>query len=291
MYTSFLRSMMVSCLLLLLCIFSSCRKEASLVPDKIPDFYTLPQGNQPYDDSIVAFHQKYGSYILYKFTQRDLTYDYNSYLPLTYGAANTAWIKNTLTYFKSECLNFYPESFLQKTMPFKILLAAYFDSSYVFLGKVTPIGRALTGFSAIRGTLGIGWADSTLSLQSPARLKQLRGFLHRSYMQQAILSGAMEIPAEFKKYTPENYSANGGKEAAVGLIEGTATLFGFTPNVVWDFTCYVCAITGHTKAELDTTILNPAYDTKGLIQLKYNAVISFYQSKYGVDLQAIGNHQ
>lgn len=291
MYTSFLRNMMVGCLPLLLCIFSSCHKEASLVPDKIPDFYTLPQGNQPYDDSIVAFHQKYGSYILYKFTQKDLTYNYNNYLPITYGAANPAWISNTLAYFKSECLSYYPESFLQKTMPFKIMLAAYFDSSYVVLPVITPIGRALTGFCATRGTLGIGWADSTLARQSPARLKQLRGFLHRSYMQQAVLSGAIEIPSGFTKYSPDNYSASGGKEASIGLIEGISELFGYTPDAVWDFSCYICAITGHTKAELDATILRPAYDTKGLIQLKYNAVISFYKTKYGVDLQAIGNHQ
>jgi hypothetical protein len=282
---------MVSCLPLLLCIFSSCHKEASPVPDKVPDFYTLPQGNQPYDDSIVAFHQKYGSYILYKFTQRDLTYSYNYYLPVTYGPANPAWIKNTLAYFRSECLDFYPESFLQKTMPFKIMLAAYFDSSYVLGEVITPMGRALTGFCATRGTLGIGWTDSTLSQQSPARLKQLRGFLHRSYMQQAVLSGAIEIPAAFKKYSPDSYLPFGGNEPAGGMIEGISAALGKDANVVWDFSCYICAITGHTKAELDATILNPAYDTKGLIQLKYNAVINFYRDNYGVDLQAVGNHQ
>ncbi|HEY9259362.1 hypothetical protein [Chitinophaga sp.] len=289
MSTSFLRNIMVGCLPLLLCILISCSKEASLTPDEIPDFYTLPQGHQPYDDSIVAFHQQYGSYILYQFSQKDLTYNYNSYLPMTFGPANPAWISNAISYFKSECLNYYPESFLQKTMPFKILLAAYFDSSYSYGSVLIPIGRALTGFSAVRGALGIGWADSTLSQQSPTRLKQLRGFVHRAYMQQALLSGALEVPDEFRKYLPVGGGYNNPGNATNGLIEGNP-LGATNRDVAWDFSSYVCAITGNTKAELDATILKPSYDTQGLIRAKYAIVINFFKNNYGVDLQAIGNH-
>jgi hypothetical protein len=288
MSTAFLHKIMTGCLLLLMCVILSCRKEASLVPDQIPDFYTLPQGNQPYDDSIVAFHQKYGSYILYKFTPTDLTYNYSSTLPVTSGPANPAWIKYTLDYFKSECLNYYPESFLQKVMPFKILLAAYIDTSWRIGLEVTPIGRAETGFCATQGTLAIGWADSTLAQQSPARLKALRGFMHRSFIEQALLSGGLEVPADFRKNTPDSYtSAYPGVD---GILESLATLRITNATVIWDFTSYVCAITGHTKAELDATILSPSFDRRGLVQLKYNAVINFFKNNYNIDLQAIGNH-
>ena len=288
MSTVFLRKIMAVCLPLLLCIFLSCRKEASIIPDQIPDFYTLPQGNQPYDDSVVAFHQKYGSYILYKFTPTDLTYNYSNNLPITSGPANPAWIKNTLDYFKSECLQYYPESFLQKSMPFKILLAAYIDTSFIVDGKIMPSYRSLTGFCATRGTLAIGWTDSTLTQQSPARLKQLRGFMHRSYIQQALLSRALELPDDFKKYCPDSYTAAyAGRD---GILENLADLRIVNASAVWDFACFVCAITGHTKAELDATILSPAFDTKGLVKLKYTAVINFFKNNYNVDLQAIGNH-
>lgn len=291
MYTAFSRNVLVACLPLLLCIFISCHKEAPLVAGEPADFYKLPQGNQPYDDSIVAFYQKYGSYILYRFTEKDLTYDYSRYLTVRGTEANPAYIKNTLDYFKSQCLDFYPESFLKKTIPFKIILAAAIDTfSLVNETRPTPLIRSLTGFCASGNMLAIGWADSTLLQQSSARLKQLRGFMHRSYMEQAIQSGAMDVPAAFMKYMPPTYNEVVGKERANGIIESVGDLAPSRRTVMWDFTCYVCAITGHTKAELDATILSPAYDVKGLIKLKYDVVIRFFQNTYGVDLQAIGNH-
>lgn len=290
MSTAFLRNIMITGLTLLSCIFVSCRKEAAITSEKIPDFYVLPQGNQPYDDSIVAFHQKYGTYILYKFSTYDLTYNYTNYLQVTAGLGNPAWIKNTLAYFKSECLDFYPESFLQKTMPFKVLLASYFDTGYTKTGgtEVVPLGRSVTGFCATRGTLTIGWADSTLAAQLPARRKELRGFMHRSYMAQSIAAGGISVPQAFQSLAPENYQAvNGG---AYGLIEIRPAVGNFIADAAWDFTCYVNAITSHTKAELDATILSPSYDVAGLVQQKYTIVVNFYREKYGVDLQAIGNH-
>lgn len=291
MYTVFLRNVMVACLTLLSCIIISCHKEAPLVPGKPTDFYKLPQGNQPYDDSIVAFYQKYGSFILYRFTEKDLTYDYSRYLTVKGTEGNPAYIKNTLDYFKSQCLDFYPESFLKKTIPFKIILAAAIDT-FSLVNATTPTTpvRSLTGFCASGNMLAIGWADSTLLLQSPARLKQLRGFMHRSYMEQAIQSSAMDIPAEFAKYAPLKYNEVVGLEPANGLIERIGDVAPGRRTVMWDFTSYVCAITGHTKAELDATILSPAYDVKGLVKLKYDVVIRFFQNTYGVNLQAIGDH-
>ncbi|MBO9731569.1 MAG: hypothetical protein J7623_23210 [Chitinophaga sp.] len=291
MTTVFLRNIMFTGLTLLLLTFISCRKEAAIIPEKVPDFYQLPQGNQSYDDSIVAFHQKYNAYILYKFSTFDLTYNYTNYLQVKSGPANPAWIKYTLEYFKSECLNFYPESFLQKTMPFKILLAAYLDSFYRVggtIGNVIDAGRTKTGFCATRGTLTIGWADSTLAAVLPTRRKELRGYMHRSYMEQSISAGGIQIPQEFKKLSPETYSNS--LTARDGLIEVPQNVGAFQPTLLWDFVCYVNAITSHTKAELDATILKPSYDVSGLIQLKYAAVINFYRDKYGVDLQAIGEH-
>lgn len=281
---------MVSCLPLLLFIFISCNKEASLTPDKIPDFYTLPQGNQPYDDSIVAFHQKYGSYILYKFTAKDLSYSYTRYLDITGTIANPVWVGNTLTYFKSECLNYYPESFLKKTLPFKILLAAYLDTLRYSGNIQVPGGRTVTGFAAGMGLLAIGWADSTLPAQLPARAKELRGYMHAAYMKQAVLSGAIQVPAAFKKYGPESYLGNIPSLGAVGLLQIPPQQGGSKADIAWDFACYIAAITSHTKAQLDATILGPAYDVNGKVQLRYNDVIQFYRNEYGIDLQAIGNH-
>ncbi|NLR78132.1 hypothetical protein [Chitinophaga eiseniae] len=282
---SLVRNIMLVLLPLLWWTISSCQKE-KVMADTVPDFYTLPQGNQPYDDSIVAFHKQYGAYILYKFTPRDFGYDYTHYLRATATQANPAYVANTLRFFKSQCLDFYPESFLQKTMPFRILLAAAIDTMWT---NRTTYGRSVPGVLASSTMMAVGWADSTLQQQLPGRLKELRGYLHRAYALQNMRSGALKIPADFLKYLPESYFSLGWDMGAQGLVETFNDIDALDKSEATDFAGFVGMITTHTKAELDTTFLSPAYDTKGLVLAKYNAVINFYKD-LGVDLQAIGNH-
>ncbi len=286
MRTLIQRIILIGLLPLFLLSISSCHKE-KLTATTVPDFYVLPQGNQSYDDSIVAFHKKYGSYILYNFSQKDFRFDYVRYLDASATVGNPAYVANTLQFFKSQCLNYYPETYLQQTMPFRILLAAAIDTMY-YLSTTKELHRSYTGFYATSTMMAIGWTDSTLVQQSPERLKELRGFLHQTYTQQAILSDAMEVPENFLKYVPASYTSVDGW--ALGDIGQVADLFMVPPmerNPAWDFATFVGMITSHSRAELDTTFLSPDYDTKGLVKLKYNAVIQFYKEQ-GIDLQAIG---
>lgn len=279
-----LRTIIIVLLPLLWWTISSCKKE-KVAADVVPDFYTLPQGNQPYDDSIVAFHKRYGAYILYKFTQEDLTYDYTRRIKVVAPPGNPAYIASTLQFFKSQVLDFYPESFLQKTMPFRIMLAASIDT---FTSTHPDTIRSYGGFAASSRMLCIGWTDSTLQQQSPARFKETRGFAHRAYAWQAALSGTLKIPDDFKKYSPESYVGAPWDVRTVGLVEQINGVETGDQNVAWDFATFVGMITRHSKAELDTTFLSPSYDLKGLVLAKYNVVIRYYRDQ-GIDLQAIGN--
>ncbi|PSL46543.1 hypothetical protein CLV51_103524 [Chitinophaga niastensis] len=286
MHHFLLRTIKIICLPVMVWSLAACNKEAKLTPTKVPDFYTLPQGNQPYDDSIVAFHKKYGTYILYKFTNIDFAYDYNNYITYTATIGNPAYVGQTLDYFRTQCLDYYPESFLRKTLPLKIILAAHIDSLYS-LGDVMLAHPSVTGFAASSSMMAIGWTDSTLTKKTPAELAQMKGWLHSCYAQQAIKSGSISIPPVFIKLAPNDYAflPAGGKYAA-GLIDD----YNNGGTLLIDFLSYITAITSHTRAELDATILNPAVDINGLIQGKYDAIINYYQSQFGVDLQAIGNH-
>ncbi|NLR57580.1 hypothetical protein HGH93_05690 [Chitinophaga polysaccharea] len=279
-----LRNILILLLPLLWWTVSSCKKE-KVMADTVPDFYTLPQGNQPYDDSIVAFHKKYGSYILYKFTQQDLRYDYTWIIRVIAPPGNPAYIANTLQFFKSQCLDFYPESFLQKTMPVRIMLAASLDT---FTRLLPDTARSYGGFVATSRMLCIGWTDSTLMHLSPARFKETRGFAHRAYAWQAAQAGSLKIPADFMKYIPDSYLSVPWDVRTIGLVEQINLIDDGDRNVAWDFAAFVGMITRHSKAELDTTFLSPSYDTKGLILAKYNVVIRYYKEQ-GIDLQAIGN--
>jgi hypothetical protein len=287
MHHLLLRTIKIICFPVMLWSLTGCRKEAKLTATEVRDFYTLPQGNQPYDDSIVAFHKKYGTYILYKFTNIDFAYDYNSYISYAATIGNPAYVSQTLDYFRTECLDYYPESFLRKTLPLKIILAANIDTLYT-RGNVIFQQRSVTGFAASGSMMAIGWTDSTLVQKTPVALTHMRGWLHSCYAEQALKSGSINIPAVFIKLAPDNYRSlpNGGNKYPNGLLDdynGLGTL-------MKDFLSYITVITSHTKAELDATVLNPAVDVNGLIQGKYDAIIKYYQFQFGVDLQAIGDH-
>ncbi|MBS0027628.1 hypothetical protein ACTJJ0_32155 [Chitinophaga sp. 22321] len=288
-----LRAITGSCLLFITWGLLSCSKEKTLSPNDPPVFYNLPQGNHPYDDSIVAFNKKYGSYILYKFTQQDFAYDLTSYVPMIAANANQAYVQQTLTFFRTQCLDLYPETFLRKTMPFRIVLAAYLDTIISSLGKPVDTSRSLTGFTASHNMIAIGWADSTLQQHSPQELRQVKAYLNRCYFQQALLSGALIIPDVFMRLGPAGgYQYVTGFQPEKGMLEAPSSEdAGRNASATWDFLCYINAITGHTKAELDATILSPSVDRNGKIQEKYDALVRYFKTQYGVDLQAVGDHR
>lgn len=60
-------------LMLIVLGFVACAddKEIGDIPSLTPE-YTLPQGNSPADDRIVALFNKYGTYVLYDYEETDL---------------------------------------------------------------------------------------------------------------------------------------------------------------------------------------------------------------------------
>lgn len=104
-------------------------------------FYTLPQGDHPYDKCIVEWFEKYGFYTLYDFDERDLYWnntDWEESEMLDYGLtgkllgykADTNYVAEQVQLFQDLFLAHYPDEYLEKGMPLKILLC-----SYLKLGK------------------------------------------------------------------------------------------------------------------------------------------------------------
>lgn len=260
-----------------LMVFTACRKEKILTPSVDVPGYTLPQGNHSYDDSIVKFYQKYNCYILYRFTHADFAYNYTTMRPDSAFSANPAYIGNALRFFYDQLVTLYPESFLKKTLPFKVLLASYIG---------TASKRDTTGFASTISALTIGWADSTLVNKTPAEIKKLRGFLHRFYMERAYRVKSVDIPQAFIRLAPYEYNeVQPYNKYAKGVI---GNMYGADMSVVSDFLDYIEAITSHSKAELEATLLSPAVDTKGLIRRKYEIVVNYFTNNFDTNLQAVG---
>ncbi|MCW3467031.1 hypothetical protein [Chitinophaga nivalis] len=271
--------MRVYYLLALIILLMACKREAALTPSPATPMYTLPQGNHGYDDTIMTCYKKYGAYILYRFTQDDYSYNYSDRKSDSAFVANPVYISAALQFFKTQLLDVYPESFIQQTIPYKILLASYIGSGAT---------RSAKGFASTNSALAIGWADSTLvqKLQSPAAVKQVRSWLHRYYIERAYRAKIIQVPEAFAALAPSLYGAISPETQYEKGVLGTP---GSDLNLVVDFLAYVEAITGNSQAQLEAGLFSRKVDKKGLIRQKYNTVINYFNVTYGVNLQAIGD--
>ncbi|NSL86026.1 hypothetical protein ECE50_004235 [Chitinophaga sp. Mgbs1] len=272
------RTYLIPVLLLITALFA-CRKEAKLQATPEQPAYTLPQGHTAADDSIIAIHKKYGTYVLYRFSQGDFGYDYTTLRKDSAFNANPAYVDTTLRFFRQQLMALYPESFLKKTMPFRVLLAAYIGSGN---------SRHADGFASTSGTLTIGWADSTLLGKTPAELKNMRGLLHYYYWERAIRTEAVVVPPAFMALTPAAGYNNihAGNRYAEGVV---SDVYEKLLNPARDYISFIRVIAGTSAETLEAGIFRPQVDKKGLLRKKYNVVISHLKSTYGIDLQAIGN--
>ncbi|WP_341837962.1 hypothetical protein WJU16_08865 [Chitinophaga pollutisoli] len=266
-------------LILAATVIVACRKEAKLTPSGPESVMLLPQGNHSYDDSIMAAYNKYATFILYRFTQHD--YNYNQIDKKIDSAfnANPAYISPVLRFVYENLFNALPERLLQKTMPYRILLASYIG------GKHT---RSTINFGATYAALTIGWADSTFLEQStPAQKNVLRRNLIRFYMERAYRAGGINAPADFVALTPPDYSGiqTPAAKNLYGIIEPANSYL----TLGTDFLGFIEAICTRSKTDIENTYFSPGVDVKGNYRLKYNAVISYFQAEFGVDLQEVGN--
>lgn len=264
-------------------MLASCRKEAALYAPLPPDAYELPQGNSAYDDTIVAFKQQYGSYILYNFTNRDFAYARGSSISDTAAVPDPAYVPDAIRLLKDKCLPWYPETFRQKCMPFRIILAATIGTA-----SNGAIVANTSGFSASAEMLGIGWTNAQLASLSAADLKKVAANLHRYFVQRAVMGGSLKIPDTFLALSaPNSASYNDANKYEKGMLEWPRNFAAGQYYI--DFGAYVYAITSQTTAELNAGVLKSTVDKKGLIRQKYNIVVTFFKTEYGLDLTAIGN--
>jgi hypothetical protein len=260
-------------------VLLACNKEAALTPSVPENIQLLPQGNNSYDDSIMASYTRYTTYILYRFNQLDFGYNHIEIRKDSAFNANPAYISPVLRLLHEHLFNFLPEDFLKKTMPYKILLASY-------IGKGQT--RDAKGFATTYASLTIGWTDSTLnSINTPALLKQFRVNLIRFYMERAYRARAITIPLGFALLEPNGYASlnSVALKNQNGIIEPTGTAL----SLHTDFLGYVQAIATRSATDLENTYFHPNVDVKGMYRKKYNTVVNYFKSVFGFDLQALGN--
>ncbi|MGN6420074.1 MAG: putative zinc-binding metallopeptidase [Pseudobacter sp.] len=301
----------------IVCVFvllvSSCKKEEKLQPSEESQGYVLPQGNNDFDKTIGQYFDKYGSYLLYKFSDRDAYWTPSGWKNTRYNEATKAWttgflvkpaeepfIAKQLNLIQACWFDYYSDEFLKTFLPAKILLCAAVDSSslkYDFSTTPTtvtvinkPVGAwfNLDNISVNYGSVAV---ENMTALDSGTFIYKVNNM----FMRNIFGRKPIEPPADFVKVT--SYATNFTTQPAAYDAGAITNYYGSGPVQDWEE--YILAMTGYPESVLNTSapnttksfvgILNPTKDRFGKIRQRYNIVRNYFIEKYNIDLQQIGN--
>lgn len=299
--------------LLALVGMSSCKKEKEvLAPSDIDVTYHVPQGNSPFDQTIVNYYEKYGSYLLYKFNERDAYWTPTGWRKPVVGstgswsvgaevtAAEQSAIPAQLDLLEKSFFSLYPQGFLKQFLPVKILLCSKVDSiytAYVF----NPTYTATKGIKKVPAyysydNIAVNYGDATVNQMSNAEKLAFLARVNQVFFQSINERALVKPSTEF--INSADYSTSNASQA---VAYGKGIIASYTSSItpVSDWNAYVIAMVTLSEADLNRSvantntsavgILNPTKDTNGLIKKRYNMVRNYFINTYQVDLQAIGN--
>lgn len=296
-----------------LIVLAACKKEEALTASGESGAYTLPQGNHDYDATIRNYYDKYGSYLLYKFNDRDSYWTPSGWKNTAYDSVKKIWTAGFLVKPSDEAyigkqlkvidrlwFRFYSDKFLKEFLPGKILLCAAVDSSYLKYDFTTTPSTVLKIDKAVAAwynydAISVGFGSAGVESMTPLDSGTFIWKVNTIFMQSIAGRNPIPATADFTKVT--SYTPTFTTQAAA-YAAGSITDY-YAANAQADWQQYILAMTGYPESVLNASapnttrsfvgILNPVKDTGGKIRQRYNLVRNYFISNYNVDLQAIGN--
>lgn len=300
-------------LLLLNAILQGCKKEAvDTTPSGIDDTYKLPQGNHDFDNRIVNYYEKYGSYLLYKFTDKDVYWTPTANTKPTETSpgfwtngvdvtmANTDYISAQLDLIQEKWFSYYTDTFLKKFLPSKIMLCSRVDSiytGYVFTPSFAYI-KASKPVSAYYSydNITVNYGSDTITRFSATDKRNFMARVNQAFIQSIAGRTLSTPPATFSSSV--NYGATYTSQGAA-YAQGILQVYYNGLTAQGDWNAYMLAMVNYSEAQLNASvadydmtaagILNATKDKNGKIRQRYNLVRNYFINEYQVDLQKIGN--
>lgn len=299
-------------LLTVTAIVSSCtKKEEALTPSNIDVTYKVPQGSSAYDQTIVNYYNDYGTYLLYKFTERDaywtptgwkrpiLNDAAGNWSGIDVAAADPSAVAAQLDLINKSFFSLYPKPFLKQFLPVKLLLCSKVDSIYT-TGVFNPTYittknvKKIAAFSSY-DNIYINYGDATVNQMTAAEKLAFLARLNQVFFQNISERGLIKPTNEFiisADYTTSNATQ------AVAYGKGIVGTY-ISSNATSDWNAYILAMVTLSEADLNRSvvntnaslvgILNATKDTNGIIKKRYNLVRNYFINTFQLDLQAIGN--
>lgn len=298
----------------LLLLLVACNKKEETLTPSASQAYALPQGNHDYDTTIMDYYNKYGSYLLYKFSDRDAYWTPTGWKNLRYDSSLSAWTDGFRVQLADEAyvgaqlaiiqrlwFRYYSDKFLKNFLPVKVLLCSKIDSAiFTYDFSTTPTTIVVktkdvgAWYSYDKICVNFG-SDKVMSM-TPQDSGYMTWKLSMVFMNEIFAMKPVTPTDDFLKitsYTPQFTSQQQAYTA------GSITTY-YNASAQNDWNNYMLAMVSCSEEALNRKvaatssasnigILNPIKDTNGKIKKRYDIVRNYFINNYNVDLQAIGN--
>ena len=293
-------------------LFASCKKDKAIGPPvEIKPDYILPQGAASAADNnrIQELFDTYGSYFLYVYTQKDFEWTQatstgNSRID-TAVLANPQYVGQMLDLLDDVWLKFLPDAFRKKGgIPYRVFLA---DSIRQYRTGYPPGMEYLYTEIKVSGkAIGFAGMNSGLAVMTPAQKLAKKNAVTAAVWNYYLGNNIIDIPAAF--YNVSNYTAAAPTTPLNALNPANVEAYrqkGFLPNSYntvtqapfewhngaysWtnaksnDINSFIFNLTQRTDAQMAPYLDYP------LIRQKWDILVNHFQTKYGIDVRAIGN--
>lgn len=175
---------------------ASCTSEdaLNLIPELGNPPFELPRGEAgSLEEQIYAVYEKYGSFVLYDFDQRELYTTWGGRVAYWYApvkAGNEAHVSKMITFMSENILESYPEAFISKYLPKKIYLVDSLCSSSNYVARNLVNSLTTDNHGLIISCVGTRmdvFTDEEWAAMSSGIVTGIMGTIYNS----------MDVPGEF----------------------------------------------------------------------------------------------
>jgi hypothetical protein len=290
---------------------TACKKEGALTATPDETGYSVPQGTMPYDTTILNLYNKYGTYFLYRFTDKDTYWTPTGWKNSTMDStgvwstgylvttADTGYVTKQLALVNKLWFAYYSEAFLKKYLPAKIMLCASIDSVYTsFLYNPTRYIKNTKSVGAWFNydNICVNYGNSAINSMTSSDSTKFLAKVNLIFMQN-ITGRNLTAPTNAFSSIP-TYATTFASQA-LAYAQGIITVYYNTRSPQLDWNAYIEAMITRSETNLNKStantdmtylgILNVTKDSGGKIRQRYNIIRNYFITNYGVDLQAIGN--
>lgn len=310
----------------LLAVFSSCAGgEEDLTPSGKADGYTIAQGDADYDKRIAAFYEKYGTCLLYQWTEKDAYWTPSGWENGALGksddggkdgfivyAPQKEYITRQLALLGNLWFGLYSDEALQKLLPRKVLLCSNVQETEVsYSWGESGFSMEYTGTDVAAhynyDNISVSFASPLVEGLTAADSLQILKQLNMQFVESMIGRDMVAMPAQFSEvsdYTGASSLYNNSDLWARGIFGDSKS---YSPRAEWDWKIMLKLMIYYPEDYLrhepqaewnewtydsDDTfdgILSATKDANGLINEKYDIARQYFIDNFGTDLQQVGN--